>query len=73
MSVPPIDVVVLSVVLVLVIIAIRSIMRSKGSCSSCANAGTCSAAHKGGSCPVASATISNAQARLTHDDQKSDV
>lgn len=70
MHVSLIDVVILSVILVLVVIALRSIMRSKGSCSGCASAGTCSAAHRGGTCPAASTVISDAQARLAQDDRR---
>lgn len=66
-----IDVVILSVILALVVIAIRSIMRSKGSCGDCASAGVCSAAHGKGTCPAASAAISDAQARLAQAEKKS--
>ena len=57
------DAAVLAVVAALVAVAIRSVLRSRGSCGSCPSSGSCAAAHGGAGCPAASATIEDARRR----------
>ena len=61
----PTDLLVIAVVAALLVLAVRSIVRSnKGGCSDCGSAGTCSAHATGGPCPAARDMLRNAEKSL---------
>ena len=63
------DILVIAAVAVLLILAVRSIVRSGGGeCSSCGSRGSCSAHETGGPCPAAQDMLRNARKRLDGDD-----
>lgn len=62
------DMVVLVAVAALVVVALRSVLRSRGACAGCSASGTCPAARGAGgarTCPVASATVARLDAGMT--------
>ncbi|HIY50880.1 MAG TPA: FeoB-associated Cys-rich membrane protein [Candidatus Olsenella avicola] len=60
----PVDVVILVAVLALVALAIRSVVRSGGDCSSCGSRGSCSAHASGGTCTAAQRMLRDAERAL---------
>ena len=56
----PIDLVIVALVAVLMLLAIRSLRRSRGECAGCGKSGGCSAHVTGhGECPAAASVVSD--------------
>ncbi len=59
-----VDVIILAAVLALVVLAVRSVARSGGDCSSCGSRGSCAAHASGGTCTAAQRMLRDAERAL---------
>ena len=59
-----VDIIIIGAVLALVALAVRSIARSGGDCSSCGSRGSCAARVSGGTCTAAQRMLRDAERAL---------